>query len=764
MKIISGILMKPLTKKKIDSFKRSSYLLFMIGMAGACQPKKENKQEFIKTELVNYVDPFIGTGGHGHTYPGATVPFGMVQLSPDNGQGGWDWCSGYHYSDSIVVGFSHTHLSGTGIGDMADILLMPTINTIELTKQVKSPREHDFASGYSHDNEEASPGYYSVLLESSGIEVELTASERVGFHKYQFPASAQSSIVLDLGYEVNWDNVTASSINIEQNDLITGYRRSEGWAEDQRIYYAISFSKPFEKHTLADSSQLIEGNTSEGVNMRGEFHFGKTVEGQVIKVKVGISYASIDGAKKSLTEIPHWNFDLAREDAARLWEKELSKIKVESEDEDNKIIFYTAMYHSFLAPVSYSDLNDEYKGADGSVNKTDGYKKYSIFSLWDTFRAQNPLMTIVQPDRINDFINSMLAHYREYGLLPVWELVGNETNTMTGYHAVPVMVDAYFKGFRDYDVDEMYASLKASAMQDIRGVDHFKEFGFVPADRGFESVTKNLEYAFDDWCIARLARELGKTDDYEYFMTRARSYSILFDKETGFMRGKLSDGSWRVPFDPKHSEHRVNTDYTEGNAWQHSWFVPHDVSGLIELHGGNEAFVAKLDQLFSESSEITGDHISSDISGLIGQYAHGNEPSHHIAYLYNYADAPSRTQEKVREIMESQYSVLADGLSGNEDCGQMSAWYVFSAMGLYPVNPASGKYDFGSPIFERTTINVGRNKTLHLVAKNVSDENKYIKSIQLNGKKLFSRYLTHDQIVAGGTLIFEMSSDPTATF
>ena len=710
---------------------------------------------------VALVDPFIGTGAHGHTYPGATVPFGMVQLSPDNGTSGWDWCSGYHYSDSILIGFSHTHLSGTGIGDLGDVRLMPASIEVDLIKPYKNRNDLDYAARYTHEDETASPGYYQVRMTDSDINVELTATNRVGMHRYTFPADAARTVILDLAFAFNWDRTMQSRITRVSDTLIAGYRYSKGWAADQRVYFAIAFSEAFRPiSVIGDMLESPKGAYDFiGGNLRASVSFPTYQNASELMVKTAISSASVEGAIAGLGEVPHWDFEQVKEQAAAEWRKELNKVRVADTDTALLRTFYTALYHTNMAPVTYSDAKGSYKAADSSVVDAD-YTRYDIFSLWDTFRAAHPLMTILQPDRVNDMIRSLLAHYEEYGYLPVWSLLGNETNTMTGYHAIPVIVDAYFKGYRDYDIALAYEAMIVSAMQDIRGVQFFKKYGYIPSELEVESVTKNLEYAYDDWCIAQMAKDLGNTEDYEYFMERAASYRKLFDQETGFMRGKLVNGNWREPFDPKHSAHRVGTDYTEGNAWQHSWFVPHDVQGLISLHGGQQPFVAKLDQLFSEDSEITGENISSDISGLIGQYAHGNEPSHHIAYLYNYAGQPWKTQSTVRQILLTQYNDQPEGLCGNEDCGQMSAWYVFSALGFYPVNPAEGIYVIGSPLFDEASLQVSGDQAFTVIAENNSFENQYIQSATLDEVALNRSYLTHDEIMKGGVLKLQMGATP----
>lgn len=739
-----------------DWGRRLVILFVIVFTLSNCEPRTA---KITKASLVDFVDPFIGTGAHGHTFPGATVPFGGVQVSPDNGITGWDWCSGYHYSDSIIVGFSHLHLSGTGIGDLGDIRLMPTANEVDLSKAIETRTDYDYYGKYTHESEEASPGYYQVRLQDSDIQIALTATKRSGLQHYSFPPGKRS-VVLDLSHQINWDKPTQGKVEVVNDTLLTGYRFSQGWAKDQRVYFAIAFSSPFNEAVFADSTVVLSDDVHLGVKLKGVLQFANGDTPSEILVRTGISSASEAGALASLSESANKTFSEVRSEAVTAWETELSKIIIKSDNNELKKTFYTAMYHASLAPVVYSDLNREYKGAGGQVNKATDYIRYDIFSLWDTFRAAHPLFTITQSDKVNDMVNSMLAHYREYGLLPVWSLLGNETNTMTGYHAIPVITDAYFKGFTGFDIVEAYEAMKHSAMQDIRGVKFYKSYGYIPSDLEVESVTKNLEYAFDDWCIAQVAKSLGKEEDHTYFMERAMSYKKLYDPSTGFMRGKLSDGTWRSPFDPKRSEHRVNTDYTEGNAWQHSWFVPHDIPGLIELMGSKEAFVKKLDALFSTDSEITGNHISADISGLIGQYAHGNEPSHHVAYLYNYAGAPSKTQAVVRNILNTQYSAQPDGLCGNDDCGQMSAWYVFSALGFYPVNPADGEYALTSPIFEETVIHLPEGKSFKIMAEGASDRNKYIQAAALNGQPLNEPFFSHEDLMAGGELKITLGELP----
>jgi predicted alpha-1,2-mannosidase len=702
--------------------------------------------------LTKFVDPFIGTGGHGHVYPGATVPFGMVQLSPDNGTEGWDWTSGYHYSDTVIKGFSHTHLSGTGIGDLCDILFMPAV--------LKDPKAR-YASSFSHAEESAEPGYYSVLLKTPNIRVELTATERAGFHRYTFPESKFSKIIIDLGHRLNWDSPVESNITVVNPALITGYRYSRGWAPNQRIYFAARFSQPIVSVLSGNDSVLhTQRTTQTEKGVKAVLGFA-TKKNQQILVKVGISAVSIDGAMRNLdAEIAGWDFDRIRRHASDMWEKQLQKIVVTTQNRDKKKIFYTALFRTMLAPIIYQDVDGKYRGGDDSVHIATNFVNHTIFSLWDTYRAAHPLYTITQPEKVNDFVNSLLAFKREYGYLPVWNLHANETMCMIGYHSIPVIVDAYMKGFRNYDAEEAFDAMKKSAMSDIMGLQWYRQYGYVPSDREVESVSKTLEYAFDDWCIAQMANAIGKESDCRLFMDRSAFFKNIFDTTTLFMRGKETTGAWRLPFDPYAIDHRRN-DYTEGNAWQYSWYVPHDVPALIRLHGGSGRFIERLDSLFDQQTILTGEDISPDVSGLIGQYAHGNEPSHHIAYLYNYAGVPWKTQERVSAIMNTMYKNAPDGLSGNEDCGQMSAWYVFSAMGFYPVNPAEQVYGIGTPQFDSIEVSLSGGKKFIIAAHNLSPGNIFISSATVNGTPLNTVYIDHSTIMAGGYLKFEMSNMPS---
>jgi len=982
--------------------------------------------------LVRHVDPFIGTGGHGHTYPGASVPFGMVQLSPDAGKVGWDWCSGYHHSDTGLVGFSHTHLSGTGCADLGDILFMPTTSSRNLDENYRSP--------FSHERENAEPGYYSVVLGDHRIKVELTTTARAGFHRYTFPASDSARVFVNLKYGQE-DVPIETHMKVDGPALVTGYRFSSGWAANQKVFFAARFSRPISRVAMGAAGAMTDGlREAKGKDVKGFFFFPSKAD-SVLLVKVGISAVSIEGALRNLDgEIRDWDFDNVRLAASQMWEKELGKVRISSSRPEVLRTYYTALYHTMLAPTLYCDIDGQYRGADGAVHGGAGFQNYSTFSLWDTYRAAHPLYTIIAPERVSSMVQSMLAFAREGGLLPVWPLAASETNTMVGYHAVPVIADAYLKGFGGFDANEAFEAMKKSAFQDGRGLRYYnltppalpslpvekkdgtsqredfssafvvsgysrsvagetfgyhsshplarvalitrasdgkkgiewetqpvakkvtepfvtfvwlagvgsgkgahrfelsvdgtpwfsftsakdasmkewrvagkngavlsfktdmvdgygdffgnmvmklpasalipgkpatirivgenagspdwimvfeyalqpkimagnefavmnengkpkqlvkvdiehlgkpvavvistkgakpissnviaglntfyltvppveketplmvsvslddkparqqrlilkpvRPFGYIPADKENESVSKTLEYAIDDWCIAQVAKALGKKEDYELFMKRAANYKNLFDSSTGFMRGRNFDGSWVTPFNPRFSTGK-QPEYTEGNAWQYTWLVPHDVAGLVQLLGGESRFVQKFDSLFTQSSDLEGTGASPDVSGLIGLYAHGNEPSHHIAYMYDYVGMPWKTQELTRSIMESFYKPAPDGLAGNEDCGQMSAWYVLSGLGIYPVNPADGTYEIGSPIIDRADIDVGGGNTFTVTAQNMSKANLYVQSARLNGTLLEKPWITHKDVVKGGTLEFTMGDKPNKSW
>ncbi|WP_455063070.1 GH92 family glycosyl hydrolase [Prevotella sp.] len=685
-------------------------------------------------DYTQYVNPFIGTGGHGHVFLGANVPFGNIQAGPTQKKQGWDWCSGYHYSDSTVIGFGQMHLSGTGIGDLGDVSLLPMTNPSQ--REVK----------FSHRAEYVRPGYYSVML-ASGIRVELTATQRVAFHRYSFPADATKGyIALNLAQGIGWDKMTSCKFKQESDKTVTGFRMSEGWAKDQRVYFVAEFSEPVK----------LEENERDTIGI-----FSVASTNQPLLVKVGISAVSVENARENLQqELPGWNFASVVSKANADWNRELSKIAIKTQDERAKRIFYTALYHTMIAPSVFSDVNGEYRGADGKTHKGD-FTDYTTFSLWDTYRAAFPLMTLIQPEMQRDLAETMLHIFKQQGKLPVWHLMGNETDCMVGNPGIPVLVDIALKGF-NVDKKAVFEAVKASAMRDERGMGLLKKYGYIPCDLDpeKETVAKGLEYALADACIAKLAKQLGKTEDYKYFYKRSQSYrDFYFDKQTKFMRGVTSDHKFREPFDPFSTVHRQD-DYTEGNAWQYVWLVPHDVHGLVAAFGGEKPFVSKLDSLFIVNGDM-GAEASPDITGLIGQYAHGNEPSHHILYMYNYVGQPWKGAEKIRYVLANLYHDDFDGLSGNEDVGQMSAWYILSSVGFYQVDPAGGRYVFGSPLFDEATLNVGNGKTFRVVAHNNSSENKYIQSAKLNGKPYTRSYIDFKDIVRGGTLEFVMGNKPS---
>lgn len=685
--------------------------------------------------FTQYVDPYIGTGGHGHVFLGANVPYGLVQVGPTQYKRGWDWCSGYHYSDSVIIGFGQMHLSGTGIGDLGDIALLPLTDA--------SQRDVMF----SHKGEHARPGYYSVMLKS-GVKVELTATARVAFHRYSYPADAQTAFVrLDLAQGIGWDKMTKSAFKQNSPTEVSGYRYSTGWAKDQRVYFVAQFSRPVNVAKAQGDSLAV---------------FSTPNNDEPLLVKVGISPVSEDNARANIAaELPSWDFRGTVAKANEAWNNELGKIVITTDDDAARRTFYTAMYHSMFAPSVFSDVNGDYRGADGKVYHGD-FKNYTTFSLWDTYRAAHPLMTIIHPEKQRDIAQTMLHIYEQQGKLPVWHLVGNETDCMVGNPGIPVLIDLALKGF-DVDKNKVLEAAKASAMRDERGMGLLKKYGYLPCDLDpeYETVAKGLEYALADAGIAKLAKQLGRTDDYKYFYKRSQSYKDhYFDKNTGFMRGKTSEGKFREPFDPFNSVHRQD-DYTEGNAWQYAWLVPHDVHGLVKCFGGEKPFVAKLDSLFILEGKMGAD-ASPDISGLIGQYAHGNEPSHHIIYMYNYVGMPWKAAPKLRQVMNTLYNDGIDGLSGNEDVGQMSAWYILSSMGLYQVEPAGGKYIFGSPLFNKTVVNVGGGKTFTIEAKNNSAKNIYIQSAKLNGKRYTRSYIDYKDIMKGGILEFVMGDQPSS--
>lgn len=738
-------------------------VLFMGSLSSCTKVMNEGNE----VDLTQYVDPLIGSGDHGHVFVGANVPFGMVQLGPTNISTGWDWVSGYHYTDSTIFGFSHLHLSGTGIGDLLDILVMPVTGSPKMAKGEHGDIDSGLYSTFKRENEVAKAGYYSVLLDRYGIKAELTATERVGFHRYTFPESTESAIVINLADALNWDASVEGYLWKESDTVISGYRYSKGWAADQKVYFSAEFSKPIENIEFYDGEALVRASdpqypitkfTSQLVYGKAKF---KTEANEQILMKVAVSPVSIDNAKLNLqTELPKWNFDETAEKASKAWNEKLHKITVKSKDPKVLRTFYTALYHTMIAPSVFSDVNNEYRGADGKTYSDKDHKTYTTFSLWDTYRAAHPLMTIIHPEKMADMVNTMLNIYKEQGRLPVWHLVGNETDCMVGNPGIPVVADAYLKGFTGFDKDLAYEALKNTALSDDRGLNLYKKLGYIPYDVENESVAKGLEYALADWSVAQVAKERENEDDYNYFLKRSNSFEKYYDPSVGFFRGVDSKGVFRKgELNPFHSKHRED-DYTEGNAWHYLWLVPQNVNGLVNLLGGEELFAARLDKLFTLDGDMGAD-ASPDISGLIGQYVQGNEPSHHVLYLYPYVGQQWKTAKRVREVLTTLYFDKPAGLSGNEDCGQMSAWYILSSLGFYQVAPSGGTYIFGSPLLDEAVIDLGSDKTLTIIAHNNSDENIYIQGVKLNGKPYTKSYIAFQDIVAGGTLEFEMGNKPS---
>lgn len=727
---------------------------------------------FAQTNFVQYVNPFIGTGGHGHTYPGATMPFGMVQLSPDTRLKGWDGSSGYHYSDSVIYGFSHTHLSGTGCSDYGDVLITPTTGKPEWSNK-------RYASTFLKENEHASAGYYSVFLEQPKVLAEMTTTPRTGLHKYTFPKSQMANIQIDLKHR---DKTNETYISIDSDTEIIGYRISTKWAVKQKVYFVIQFSKPFKDCGIKSSVVLHQGRGSrKGKNLQAFAQFD-TEEGEAVLVKVGISAVSIEGARKNLeTEQKGFDFEQVHLQATKAWNQELGKIQVESNHPSDKRIFYTALYHSMLAPNIYQDIDGQYLGRDRKVHEGNNKEYYTVFSLWDTYRALHPLLTIIDKRRTAGFVNTFLLQYEQGGLLPIWELSAFETFCMIGYHAVPVITDAYMKGITDFDVQKALAAMRNSAeisQKELKkhrkfgslittfsalryrmGFDHYRKNGYVKKSFLSGSVSKTLEYAYDDWCIAQFAKATGDTAAYKTYIQRAANYKKMFDPSTGFMRGRNRKGFVKK-FDPYKVDFSV---YIEANAWQYNFHVAQDVSGHMELLGGKEVYSQFLDSLFAANSKLKG-FLTQDVSGLIGQYAHGNEPSHHVSYLYNYAGQPWKTQSLAKRIMKEMYHDQPDGLSGNEDCGQMSAWYVFSAMGFYPVCPGSDHYAIGSPLFDKMSIQLENGKVFSIHTYENGVDNVYIQSAKLNGQPYNKSYIRYDDIANGGMLEFVMGSTPNKSW
>lgn len=735
-----------------------NFLAFSLGLAvlSGCASVDADKKE---TKLTAFVDPLIGSGEHGHVFVGANVPFGFVQLGPTQLSTGWDWCSGYHYSDSTIIGFGHQHLSGTGIGELGDISLMPAVGKIITTRGQLPQQETGIYSYFSHKTETAKPGYYSVTLDRFGIDVELTATSKVGFHRYHFPKSDSANVVIDLEHGIGWDSPVEGSLVLVNDTVVTGYRRSSGWAKDQSVYFYAVFSKPVKSISMSDGLIAVDGNSLTGKRLYGQAFFDAE-PGEPIMVKVALSPTAVDAARQNMeAELPGWDFDKTVADADAAWNSQLEKVKIETGNEAYKRIFYTALYHTMIAPSVFHDVNNDYRGSDGAIYNDPSFVNYTTFSLWDTYRAAHPLMTIIHPQMVSDIGASMLNIFKQQGKLPVWHLMGNETDCMVGNPGAVVLADIVLKGLQ-VDKNEALRAMKTSAMLDERGMKYLKEYGYIPFDKEptHETVSKGLEYALADWCIAQVAKSMGDEADYKYFNERSLLYKHHFDAELQFMRGLSSDGKFREPFNPFHSVH-MGDDYCEGNAWQYTWLVPHDVYGLIDLFGGDDAFVLKLDSLFVVEGDM-GEKASGDITGLIGQYAHGNEPGHHIAYLYPFVGQQWKSASKVRQILTTLYHDNPSGLSGNEDVGQMSAWYVMSAMGFYQVAPAGGVYVFGSPLMDKVTIDVGNGNKFTVIANNNSLENIYIQSVKLNGNPYTKSFILHKDIIAGGVLEIEMGSNP----
>ena len=698
-------------------------------------------------EPARHVDPFIGTGGHGHTYPGASMPFGMVQLSPDTRLTGWDGCSGYHFSDAVVYGFSHTHLSGTGVSDYGDILLMPMTGEPRVENGAGTGPDSGYASRFRKSSERAEPGYYAVRLDDYDIDVELTVTERSGLHKYVFPASEPAHVIVDLAHR---DQVISSELGIVGDRQIEGFRRSTAWATDQTVYFVARFSRPFIDAAIYRDLHSTGDRHVEGTDVRGVFSFGSA--GGPLMVHVGISAVDLDGARRNL-EQEHcgWEFDEVRRGARESWNQALGRVEIRGGSKAQRTVFYTALYHSLLAPNLFSDVDGRYPGMDGKIHQASGRRHYTVFSLWDTFRATHPLFTILEPERTNEFVQTFLAQFAQGGRLPVWELAGNETDCMIGYHSVSVIADAFGKGIRDFDADLALEAMVHSATRDHFGLDAYQRQGFIGVTDEHESVSKTLEYAYDDWCIARMADQMGRDEIAEQFYARSEAWRHLQDPESGFFRPREHQ-RWLTPFDP----FRVDNNYTEANAWQYSMFVPHNLEGVIESVGGDGAFIERLDRVFEASAETTG-RSQPDISGMIGQYVHGNEPSHHMAWLYHYVGRPDRSATRIRQILDELYSASPDGLAGNEDCGQLSSWYVLSALGLYPVCPGTDEYLVSAPLFREARLHLG-----HGIVQTIRTRGRgpYVSGMSLNGQPLSRSYLTHDELVAGGEIEIRLSRRP----
>ncbi|MGS2741449.1 GH92 family glycosyl hydrolase [Sinomicrobium sp. M5D2P17] len=761
-------------------------------LSASCADKQETRtvkkeKNFPTADLARYVDPMIGTAKMGHTYPGATVPFGSVQLSPDtdtipyavDGRYNPDvykYCAGYQYDDKTIVGFSHTHFSGTGHSDLGDFLIMPTTGKLQLNPGTADKPENGYRSAFSHNTETAEPAYYSVQLEDYDIKAELTASSRVGMHQYTFPESDEAHIVLDLMAGIyNYDEKNVwTFVRVENDTLVTGFRQTNGWARTRKVYFAMSFSKPFVKYGQANYDDNVykgfwrkfnqEENFPEmaGEKLRTYFDF-KTEKDEKIKIKFAISPVSTEGAVANMkAEIPHWNFEQVKKEGRELWNKELNKAVVETTFEEDMVNFYTAMYHAFLGPTEYMDVDGKYRGLDMNIHQAKDFTNYTSFSLWDTYRALHPLFNLMQTERNADMVQSMLAHYDQsvHPMLPVWSHYANENWCMIGYHSVSVIADAIVKGNADFDVEHaLEACVQTARTRYYDGLQYYLDMGYVPEDKNGASVSKTLEYAYDDWAIAQAAKKLGKEDIYQEFIKRSENYRNVYDKASGFMRPKLSDGSFKKEFDPLDTH---GQGFIEGNSWNYSLYVPHDPVTMIDMMGGKERFSERLDSLFTMELPDKYFEKTEDISreGIIGNYVHGNEPSHHVVYLYNWTDTPWKSQDKIRMILKAMYQTGEDGLGGNDDFGQMSAWYIFSTLGFYPVAPGSEDYALGSPSVKHANIHMENGNTLEIVAENQSEKNVFVEKVEFNGDTLKKPFVKHSDILKGGRLIFYMTDSP----
>ena len=717
------------------------HMACLAALLAACTSQKENP--------VDFIDPFIGTGFHGHTYPGATVPFGAVQLSPDTRAGNWDACAGYHYDDSTLTGFSHTHLSGTGCIDLGDLLIRPTTQTVDPSRQpMYAP------AAFRHENEKAEAGYYAVLLHEEGIRAELTATAHTGVHRYTFPKESTPTIIVDLKHSLDNEHIYESSLQVVNPHEMTGMRNTRGWSDNQRIYFVIQCSQPFEKATLVSNQKALEGKEAEGTDLQALLKF-KDHTSESIVMKVGLSIVSVENARENLqAEVEGFDFDAVKQAAYHTWNDAVSAIKVEGGTEEQKTNFYTALYHSMVVPNVVSDVNGQYRRHDQTIGQLpQGAVQYSTFSLWDTFRAWNPMMTLIDTTLVTNMIHSFLHIYDASGELPLWPLSAGETGTMIGYHSASVIADAYMKGIRGFDAEKALEALVVSSEKNQKGADYYISKGFIPSNIKKESISCLLEFAYDDWCIAQLAQALGKQEIYDTYIRRSQQYLNVFDGATRFFRPKRMDGNWETPFNPN----EVGRAYTEATAWQYRFFVPHDVNGMVQLFGGKEAFTSALDDIFHTDAQVDGDLV--DITGLIGQYAHGNEPSHHIAYLYNYIGQPWKTQAMTRRLLDEMYAPTPEGIVGNEDCGQMSAWYILSSLGLYAVCPGSNEFTFTTPLFEKATLQLANGKTLTITA-NHPEKNLYIDKVELNGKEIETNFVTYEQLMGGGELHFSLTDQP----